>query len=254
MAGMLRVVTWNLQGSAGLDVDAAAGVLQEVAPDIAVLQEVQRSQCIRLAAACRMSGRRWAFKHWPIVSRPEGLAVLSCSPLSAAAAFVLRASWPWSWRRRVAIDATAVVERRPIRIVNVHLSPHDETDGRGDEIDRVIARRGVVAPILAGDFNERPGAAPLRRLVEAGWTDAWALHQAAGGAAGSDGRADRPDAGATNWTANAAAGQPPTQRLDMIFVPDRWRVLSCWVVDEPLDRLARLSDHLPVVADLELRS
>jgi endonuclease/exonuclease/phosphatase family metal-dependent hydrolase len=40
----------------------------------------------------------------------------------------------------------------------------------------------------------------------------------------------------------------------MIFVPDRWRVRSCSVVDEPLGRLARLSDHLPVVADLELRS
>jgi endonuclease/exonuclease/phosphatase family metal-dependent hydrolase len=251
---MLRVVTWNLQGSAGLDVDAAASVLREVAPDIAVLQEVQRAQCTRLAAACRLPGRRWAFKHWPIVSRPEGLAVLSSSPLSAAAAFVLRASWPWSWRRRIAIDATAVVDRRPIRIVNVHLSPHGETHGRGEEIDRVIARRGVVAPIVAGDFNERPGTAPLRRLVEAGWTDAWAEHRAAAGAVGLDGPPDGVDAGATNWTTGVAPGRPPTQRLDMIFVPDRWRVRSCSVVDEPLGRLARLSDHLPVVADLELRS
>lgn len=243
MPDVVRVLTWNLQGSQGLDIGAVGRVLVAAAPDVVALQEVQRAQARRLAASSGLAHMRWAFKHWPVATRPEGLAVLSRWPLTASSTFVSRPGWPWSWRRRVALEATAVVEGRPLRIVDVHLSPHDAPDRRREEAERVAARRGVVAPIVAGDVNERPGGPAVGTLRNAGWADAWACAHPAGG--------DGADPGATNWTAGARAGRPPTQRLDVVLVPEGWRVVACAVVDTPLAELAALSDHLPLHCDLE---
>jgi len=248
----VRVLSWNLQGSAGLDADAVAAVVGRAAPDLFLAQEVQRGQSRRLASACRFRSCRWAFKHWPIVHRAEGIAVLSPHRLSAATAFVLHHSFPWSWRRRVAIEATVLIEARPVRVINAHLSPHDAPDRRREEIDRVIERRGVVAPIVGGDLNDRPCGPARTRLAEAGWTDAWAaVHLGTETPEPAGGDDAPPDPGATNWTAGDRVGRPPTQRIDAVFVPDGWTVRSCEVVTDPRPLLAAMSDHLPVVADVE---
>lgn len=253
MPRVVRVLSWNLQGATGLDVAAVAGVVAAAAPDVFLVQEIQRGQCRRLADACGFTGRRWAFKHWPLVVAPEGLAVLSPEPVSSSTAFVLRPAWPWSWRRRIALEATVIVDTRPVRLINVHLSPHAAEERRSEEIDRVILRRGVVPPIVAGDFNDRPGAPALRQLMAAGWRDAW-LDAHPGAAADTHGTPPEvAEAGATNWTGGDRRGRPPTQRLDMIFVPPQWSVRTCAVIDEPLAELAELSDHLPLVAELEPR-
>ncbi len=62
----LCVLTWNLQGSRGVDTGAVADVIMRVDADVVMLQEIQRGQASRLAAAVGMPGHRWAFKHWAI--------------------------------------------------------------------------------------------------------------------------------------------------------------------------------------------
>ena len=126
----MRVLTWNVQGSAGLDVDAVARHIREQSPDVVALQEVQRRQAARLARALAMPGRRWAFKHWPIIRRAEGLAVLTPHRSSPSTAFRIRGGPIWTWRRGSGstspIDTGAVV----VRVLDVHLSPHDDEESR----------------------------------------------------------------------------------------------------------------------------
>lgn len=244
----LTLMTWNLQGSTGVDLDLVVGTIGSADADVVVVQEIQRRQCRRLARRLGWSAR-WCFKHWPIVSRPEGMAVLTPHQLGHVSPFVVQhAAW-WSWRRRVALDATVLVGPRPWRVMNIHLSPHGVTDRRTREVERVLERAQLVAPLIAGDLNERPGGAVGRDLRRAGWRDAWAtVHSGAGGdpAHPSDGPLTV-DPGATNWTAGDRTGRPPTQRLDVVFVPADWMVDRADVIDRPLAALAAGSDHLPLV-------
>ena len=70
----LTVVTWNLQGRAGLDAAAVAGVLTRFGADVVALQEVQRGQARAVSDRLGADWHGvWGFKHWPVVTRPEGL-------------------------------------------------------------------------------------------------------------------------------------------------------------------------------------
>jgi len=242
----VTVLTWNLQGSKGVDVMAVADVVQASGADIALLQEIQRGQLGRLRRALGWEAR-WTFKHWPVVSRPEGMAVATPHRLGRTTSFVVHPTWPWSWQRRVALDATVLADGRPWRAINVHLSPPHAGEGRTQEIARVLERAGVAPPIVAGDVNDRPGGPAVAVLAEAGWRDAWrAAHpdQSVDAAESTD---DIVDPGATNWTPGLRAGRAPTQRLDVVFLPASWEVLAADVVTEPPAHLAELSDHLPLV-------
>lgn len=238
----LTLLTWNVQGSHGLDLDLVATTIGTAAPDVVTLQEIQRGQCRSLMRRLGWSSR-WCFKHWPVVSRPEGMATATPHDLGFVAPFLVQHAWPWSWQRRIAIDATVLVGSRPWRVMNVHLSPHDAADRRTREVERILERSQLVAPLVAGDLNDRPGGPASRALSAAGWRDAWAV--AHPGAAVTV--ADVADPGATNWTAGDRSGRAPDQRLDVVFVPGGWRVDDAWVIAEPLDALAAASDHLPLV-------
>ncbi len=233
-------MTWNVQGLHGLDVPAIRALLEPLRPDVVALQEIQARQCRRLARALGMRSR-WAFKHWPFPRPREGLAVLARHDLVDADAFVLRRAMPWSWRRRVALRVTVEVADRGVEIVVVHLSPHDRGTARAREIDRVLARVGDRPAVIVGDFNDEPGGPTGAALSERGWRDAWA--EARGDAAGP-----------TNWTGGSRAGRPPTQRLDYVFVPHGCRIDGSQVLDDPLDELAVLSDHLPLLVDVTLEA
>lgn len=69
------VVSWNLQGSQGIDVDGVADVLSGVRADVIVIQEIQRRQARRLATRLGITEFRWVFKHFPLNTWSEGLAV-----------------------------------------------------------------------------------------------------------------------------------------------------------------------------------
>jgi endonuclease/exonuclease/phosphatase family metal-dependent hydrolase len=87
--------------------------------------------------------------------------------------------------------------------------------------------------IIAGDFNTPPPAAFVDRLQSGGWHDAWASAPTQVGD------------GSTNWTQGSRRGRPPTQRLDLVFVPSAWTVLEATVPDDH-EKWAVLSDHLPL--------
>jgi endonuclease/exonuclease/phosphatase family metal-dependent hydrolase len=242
-SGSVRVLTWNLQGSTGVDTGAVADVIGRVGADIVMLQEIQRRQTWRLSSAIGMPGRRWAFKHWSIVTSAEGVAVLTPHRLVEARSFVLRRAPFWSWRRRVALEAKFERDDQPFEVLNVHLSPHDEGDLRRQEAGLLITRAARLspAPVIAGDLNDAPDGPAYEVLTAAGWIDAWrAVH-------GADG-----PAGATNWTAGHRLGRPPTQRLDYVLAPPGWLAESCTVAVDGarLDDASALSDHLPVAATL----
>jgi endonuclease/exonuclease/phosphatase family metal-dependent hydrolase len=234
------IVTWNLQGSRGVDAEGMSGVLDAVRPDVIALQEVERGQARRLAAALGDASMRWAFKHFSWRTWPEGLAVLTPHRLTSATPFVLRRGTWFSWRRRVGIDAVIERDGEAVGVVDVHLSPHEAAALRVGEVGRVRARLGgrALTPMLVGDFNELPGGPAAAALQAGGWLDAWTL------AAGSDG-----GDGATNWTAGNRRGRPPTQRLDYVFVPPGWVVDEARVLADAdrHDWFAERSDHLPLL-------
>lgn len=242
-ADPLHVLTWNVQGSRGVDTAAVAEVIRRVGADVVLLQEIQRAQAARLAAAVDMPGHRWAFKHWTILRRAEGAAVMTRHRLVASDAFVLRRALFWSWRRRVALEATVERDGSPFGVVDVHLSPHGDGQRRRHEARLILARIADAphATVIGGDLNELPGGPAHAAFTETGWTDAW---QAANG--------DDELAGATNWTSGPRVGRPPTQRLDYVLAPPGWSVEGCSVPIPAArhDAAAALSDHLPVAATL----
>jgi endonuclease/exonuclease/phosphatase family metal-dependent hydrolase len=237
-AAPVTIVTWNVQGSAGLDVAGAADVLAAARPDVVAFQEISWLQARRLARRLGMA-HSWTFKHWG-PRRPEGLAVLTPHRLVDRSRVVLRRRPWWDWRRRVAARATIERAGMLFDIIDIHLSPHDHGDSRRREAAVVldIARRLPRSAIIAGDCNDAPDGPGPAEFSAAGWVDAWTL----------DRLADVD--GSTNWTSGARLGRPPTQRLDYVFVPPAWTVLDAAVL-APADRLdwfAARSDHLPVSA------
>ena len=240
----VRVLTWNLQGSRGVDIAAVAEIIRGTGAEIVALQEIRKRQVGELGSALGMDEQWWVFKHWPVVGPPEGAAVLTPHRLIATGSVVLQRAPFWSWRRRVVAEATLSRDGERFAIVNVHLSPHDATERRDREAGVVIERATTNSPvpIICGDLNELPGGPAYRTFVGAGWTDAWLAVR---------GEADE-EAGATNWTAGPRVGRPPTQRIDYVFAPPGWLVEGCIVAVEAdsFDDAAGLSDHLPVVATL----
>ena len=128
------VVTWNAQGSHGLDVRTRRRRWPEFDPDLVLLQEVQRRQLGALRPALAMIEARWRFKHWPLRVPAEGLGLLSRLPLADVHVQVLAHRWRfWNWRRRIALHATPRRGRRAVRIVDVHLGAgvdHEERSAR----------------------------------------------------------------------------------------------------------------------------
>jgi endonuclease/exonuclease/phosphatase family metal-dependent hydrolase len=243
VSSAVRVLTWNVQGSHGLDVVTAAELLCAARPDVVALQEVGRRQAARLARTLGMASHRWVLKHWPVIRRAEGLAVLTPHRLVSCTGFRIRNGLFWSSRRRIGIDAIIDTGAVVVRLLDVHLSAHGEAGVRAAEARLLIDRAGtaVPAPVIAGDLNDHPRDGAHGELVGAGWVDAW--HRLHGDAAG-----------ATNWTPGPRAGREPTQRLDYVLAPSGSVVEDAAVLGSPrtVDEMGGLSDHLPLVATVRL--
>lgn len=237
MSTRLTMITWNMQGHAGVDAPAVAAVLRRVRPDVVALQEVQRGQARAVASALGSSWRlAWGFKHWPVVTRPEGLAVLTRHRLVGSQVHVLRPAVPVTSHRRVALVADVIAGTVRLRVASVHLSPESGADAvRLRELSRVAATGPAV---VLGDLNV-PDLSPLRPIVDAhGWVDCWDA-------------ADGP--GSTHWAAGSPrAGRTPDHRLDYVLAAPHLRVERAEIPTDDLDHLAALSDHLPVIVHLQL--
>lgn len=234
----LTVVSWNAQGSHGLDIAKAASALLEFEPQLVLLQEVQRHQLRALGAAMHAQGARWRFKHWPGTVAPEGLGVLSTIPLRRVRTRVLAHPWEfWNWRRRIALELQFGWAGLVVACVDVHLGAGVSTAERIRQA-QLVHDRCADAMIVAGDLNAEPDSAELARFGELGWRDAE--------------RSAHPEVvrPSTNWREGPRVA-PPTQRLDYILVRDTVDVQNAFVPTE-WERWAALSDHVPVVARLGL--
>jgi endonuclease/exonuclease/phosphatase family metal-dependent hydrolase len=243
----LTLVSWNLKGTKGVDVRAVVDHVKAMGADVLVLQEVQRCQARAIARSLGAKSRRWGFKHWPIRTWPEGMAVIGVTqPAPARTHAVTHRRMPWSWRRRILQVATVrlYAETGPdleVTLVNVHLSSGDAAAIRAIEagaVVRWIAERGRQA-VVAGDLNDPPGADVHARFRSAGLRDVWSVLR--GG-----------DPGPTNWRGwVAATPKPPTQRLDYVLVTQGLDPVAVTVPrpgDPDFAPFAAISDHLPVTA------
>jgi endonuclease/exonuclease/phosphatase family metal-dependent hydrolase len=250
----LTIATWNLKGSKGVDVAAVAAHLRAVGADVVTLQEVQRHQARALARALDARSVRWGFKHWPVRTWPEGMAVIGVSVAARVRTHALSARWQlWNSRRRVFQLATfaPVVSggaATPFVLANVHFSTRGAEQRRAGEVTAVLTAvgSGPGLPVVTGDFNERPGGAIFERFAAAGLRDAW-----------DDVRPGVPEAEKTTywprWKAGTSAA--PSQRLDYLMVPAGVTVAGVVVPrpgDEGFARFATLSDHLPLAATLDV--
>jgi exonuclease III len=143
---------------------------------------------------------------------------------------------------------------QPLRVFSVHtpVGEHGYVRTVHEILDRIARLRGTAELVLAGDFNvavgDRPakGHRPLRRnrltllerlAEELGLISCW-----------QTAHPGRPLAQTLRWSAN-----PTTPyHCDGIFVPRTWssRLSACRVVRG--SRWDRMSDHSPVLAEIEV--
>jgi endonuclease/exonuclease/phosphatase family metal-dependent hydrolase len=125
-----------------------------------------------------------------------------------------------------------------VRVTDVHLGAGIDHDERTRQAHALLDQsRGV--SVIAGDLNGEPASDELAVFAAAGWADAETRHRDEG--------MRRP---ATNWAPGPRTAAP-TQRLDYLLVQETTAVLDAFVPDD-WARWAVLSDHLPVVARLEV--
>jgi exodeoxyribonuclease III len=243
---VLRIVSYNIRFGGGRRIPLLGATLASLKPDLVLLQEATNPVAVeRLATE---SGLGF------VVQQPGwSVATLSKVPLRAHA-----------WHRPV--KGRGFLEVEPagadIRLIDIHLPAGLSLRGERARLRHVDGLLDAIGgadqrTMLMGDLNAvAPGDEPrvasmpfwlrmllrfdggirtdvLRRLIEAGWIDAYrTLHPK--------------DAG---FTLPPGA---PAVRLDYLLVPPPLveRVVSCEPADDaPL--VARASDHLPLVVDFE---
>ena len=244
-----RLLTYNILRGGDGRIDLLADVIRSCEPDLVLLQEARDPRNVeKLAAATGMAEGR-AF-------RQQSLGFLSKRPVAFS-----------QWiRPRISRHAfvEVVPEGEKLRVFGVHLSA---VLAAWTEQRRMLELRALMRSVayhedrfhvLAGDFNTIAadarldiGRLPLRvrpflwvtggrvrwrtiqTVVDAGYVDVFRMKHP----------------GDPGFTLPAPH---PHVRLDYVFVPQREaaRVIACDIVRHPA--AARASDHLPVVADLDV--
>jgi len=221
----LRVLTYNIHHGEGtdevFDLERLATVINDLSPDIVALQEVDKNtdrasgvdQAAVLGKLCKM---HHAFgQAMPYSNGQYGEAILSRFPITKTLVHPL--PYDRGQEPRAALEAHIQVNGiGPIVFVGTHLC-HQSNENRVQQNQRLgdlLSKDAGPPVILAGDFNARPGSAPMAVLLENGWIDTI----------------------------------EPRSRIDYVLVrsADPWRVREVVIVDEPV-----ASDHDPVLAVLE---
>ena len=234
----IRVMTYNIHVGVGMDkkLDLAriAGVINQQHPDLVGLQEidrgVERTQRIdEIAELAKLTKMEYAFAfNLKYQGGQYGVAILSKSPILATDHHLYLNTR--EAERRGFIRAEVRIGGRLINFVTTHLDYQYE-DGRVYETQQLLAAmKDVRGPlIVVGDFNDVPagGAYKLMRDV---FDDAWS--------------AARPADDGFSYPADK-----PAKRIDYIFMrqTDGIKAKRAWIPE------TLASDHVPVVADLDLR-
>ncbi len=235
----LRVMTYNIHVGVGmdkkLDLPRVAGVINAQHPDLVGLQEVDRGvtrtqridEIVELSKLTRMD-YAFAFNlHYQ--GGQYGVAILSRFPIRATDHRLYQNTR--EAERRGFIRAEVSVDGRVLNFVTTHLDYQYE-DGRLFEAQQLLnALKDVQGPlVIVGDFNDIP-AGRAYQLMRYQFGDAWIESRST-------------DEGFSYPT------DKPAKRIDYIFFrsTERVRTRRAWIVD------TQASDHVPVVADLEIRS
>jgi len=231
-------MTYNIHVGVGmdkkLDLQRIADVINRERPDLVGLQEVDRGvkrtegkdEIVELA---RMTNMHHAFAHnLDYQGGQYGVAILSRYPIGAIDHRKyenLREA-----ERRGMIRIEVQVAGKSISFVTTHLD-YQFDDGRLFETEQLLKfLRNIEGPlIVVGDFNDEP-AGKSYQLMSQTFDDVWVRSRAK-------------DAGLT-YPADKAI-----KRIDYVFTrqSDRIKTKKAWVVN------TLASDHLPLVADLELK-
>jgi endonuclease/exonuclease/phosphatase family metal-dependent hydrolase len=250
-APTIRVMTYNIHVGVGMDkkLDLAriAKVINEQQPDLVGLQEVDRGvertqridEIVELAKLTKMD---YAFAfNLPYQGGQYGVAILSRSRIMATDHRLyknLREA-----ERRGFIRAEVTFHGQKLNFVTTHLDYQYE-DGRVFETEQLLAGlKDVKGPlIVVGDFNEEPKGNAYR-LIKTHFIDTWTQLLYGSWLDGSEVRSQQPHQSLTY------PADKPAKRIDYIFTreSDRIKTKRAWIVE------TLASDHLPVVADLEIQ-
>ncbi len=232
---VLRVVSFNIHAgrdASGNDrIDDVARLLCDLQPDLVGLQEVRRNDPATrrvLQDVVLSSKTNMVALYQPLVwmlGPTQGNAILSRAYPQAERSMTMTGG---SERRGILLISVKLGNTE-VDFINVHLGlSRPERSEQIQAIVDLLTERGNPA-IIAGDFNARPDSEELRPLAaicQEAWDIALIKH--------GDG--------------NTFPTSDPRVRADQIWVYRPIEVLEVGVVETDV------SDHLPVVASIRLRS
>jgi endonuclease/exonuclease/phosphatase family metal-dependent hydrolase len=234
----LRVMSYNIHVGVGMDkkmdLQRIADVINQEHPDLVGLQEVdrgvKRTQGVdEIAELARMTKMEYAFAHnLDYQGGQYGVAILSRFTILKVdhRKYVNKREA----ERRGMIRIEVTVNNRTLSFVTTHLDYQYE-DGRVFETEQLLEfLKDQTGPlIVVGDFNEEPKGDAYKLMLPK-FEDAWFRSNAKG-----DGLSYPAD--------------KPVKRIDYIFYRANGGVRAKRA--RVVNTLA--SDHVPVVADLEIR-
>lgn len=218
---IVRVLSWNVRGFRG-GVEAVAEVVRPLRPDVLLLQETGRRA--RLGAFADALGLRPAIdpRTWP--SRRVKNAVCVRRPWTIEAREFHRFGGGSFWYPRGATVADLGLGPMRLRAISTHLGLRSPERARHARQLLALVDRFDGSAVVGGDLNARPTQDAAVMLAER-LRDAWVAEIAGG------------------HTYPAAA---PAARIDYVFVTGQVEVADADVIE------TTVSDHRPLVADLEL--
>ena len=249
----VKVLTYNVLGGRNTDgardLSRLADVINTLDPDIVALQEVDRHTG-RLngvdlpAELAKLTGMDYAFGRAMYYDGGEyGEAILSRFPILDVTNHALPHQETSEPRTALAATIQFPASEQTFVFIGTHLdhlrSPEDRI-AQATEINEVIKQYAHLPVLLTGDLNAEPGSEPMRILGDR-WTDAWAGEE-------------------NGFTYPSDA---PRKRIDyLLYRPEnRWSVIKTYrgidIHHADTSWLALLnlaSDHLPLMAEFELRA
>ena len=233
---VLRVMTYNIHVGVGmdkkLDLQRIADVIKQEKPDLVGLQEVDRGVKRtegkdEIAELAKMTEMHSAFAHnLDYQGGQYGVAILSRYPISKIDHRKYENKRVAERRGMLRVELN--VAGRTINFVTTHLD-YQHDDGRLFETEQLLNFLGdVKGPlIVVGDFNDEPTGSSYKLMLNR-FEDSWTRSRAKG--EGLSYPADK-----------------PVKRIDYIFTTGTIKTKRAWIAN------TLASDHLPVVADVEIR-
>ena len=222
----LTVVTYNVRAFRD-GMERVAEVVERLAPDVLLLQESGSRRALRRFAADL--GMDAAGDPWSPFRRRVKDAVLVRPPWRIVASRQHRFARSARFYPRGALVAQVGRAGRRVWAVSIHLGLTPvERNAHVHELTDLCAGLAGGPVAIGGDLNATPEERAVRWLADRYW-DAWAS------VSGGEGGATFP-------------AREPTARIDFLFASAGLRVISARVPS----RAEEASDHLPVMAELEV--